>query len=107
MSLYVFWKTYRKRYTKFCDEELEASTLETVLGIQIDHNLSFEDHIKTLCFKAAKKVNALKSIGNFTGYSKRNPLFHLIKKSQFSYCPLVWMFCSKRSNNLIMITKEL
>ena len=22
-------------------------------------------------------------------------------KSQFNYCPLVWMFCSKQSNNLI------
>ena len=22
-------------------------------------------------------------------------------KSQFSYCPLVWMFCSKRSNSLV------
>ena len=22
-------------------------------------------------------------------------------KSQFNYCPLVWMFCSRQSNNLI------
>ena len=22
-------------------------------------------------------------------------------KSQFKYCPLVWMFCSRQSNNLI------
>ena len=25
----------------------------------------------------------------------------MIIKSQFSYCPLVWLFCSRRSNNLI------
>ena len=24
-----------------------------------------------------------------------------MSKSQFSYCPLVWMFCSRQSNNLI------
>ena len=24
-----------------------------------------------------------------------------MKKSQFNYCPLVWMFCQKQSNNLI------
>ena len=27
-------------------------------------------------------------------------------KSQFTYCPLVWMFCSRTSNNLINETHE-
>ena len=27
-------------------------------------------------------------------------------KSQFSYCPLVWLFCSRNSNNLINKIKE-
>ena len=44
---------------KFCDEELDASTLEKTLGIEIDHNLNFENHIKTLFSKAAKKLNVL------------------------------------------------
>ena len=30
---------------KLCDEELEASTLKTVAGTEIHHNLNFEDHI--------------------------------------------------------------
>ena len=28
-------------------------------------------------------------------------LIHYIIKSQFSYWPLIWMFCSRNSNNLI------
>ena len=30
---------------RFCGEELEASELETVLGVQIDNKLNFENHI--------------------------------------------------------------
>ena len=32
---------------------------------------------------------------------KKTLLFNSIIKPQFSYCPLVWMFCSRRSNSLV------
>ena len=35
---------------RFCKEDLEVSELETVLGIQIDSKLNFENHIKFLIF---------------------------------------------------------
>ena len=44
---------------KFCDEGPKPSKLETVLGIEIDHKLTFERHVKTLCSKVAKKLSAL------------------------------------------------
>ena len=65
---------------KYCDEELEASTFDTVFGIEIDLNFSFEDHIETLCSKATKKLNKLQRIANSIECSKRNP-FKLIIKS--------------------------
>ena len=86
---------------KLCDVELKSSELETVLGIEIDQKLTFNCHVKTLCSKAAKKLSALQRIDNIIDEEKRNLLFNAIIKSQFSYCPLVWMFCSRRSNNLI------
>ena len=93
--------------SKFCDKELKSSELETVLGIEIDHKLTFESHVKTLCSKAANKLSALQRIVNIIDEEKRNLLFNAIIKSQFSYCPLIWMFCSRRSNNLTIFTKEL
>ena len=32
--------------------------------------------------------------------SEKNALFNAVVKSQFNYCPLVWMFCSRISNNI-------
>ena len=86
---------------KFCDEELKSSELETVLGIKIDQKLTFSCHVKTLCSNAAKKLSALQRIAEYEEKEKGNLLFNAIIKSQFSYCPLVWMFCSRQSNDLI------
>ena len=69
--------------------------------MEIDQKLTFNCHVKTLCSKAAKKLSALQRIANIIDEEKRNLLFHAITKSQFSYCPLVWMFCSRWSNNFI------
>ena len=33
--------------------------------------------------------------------SEKKLIFNAIIKSQFSYCPLVWMFCSRQTNNMI------
>ena len=86
---------------KLCDEELKSSELETVLGFEIDQKLTFNCHVKRLCSKAAKKLSALQRIANIIDEKKRKILFNAIIKSIFSYCPLAWMFCSKRSNNLL------
>ena len=85
----------------FCDEELKSSELETVLGIEIDHKLTFNCHVSTLCRKAVEKLSALQIIAHIIDEEKRNLLFNATIKSQFSYCSLVWMFCSRLSNNLI------
>ena len=33
-------------------------------------------------------------------------LYCSMTKSHFNYCPLVWMFCSRKSNNLINKVQE-
>ena len=32
---------------------------------------------------------------------KKTFFFNAVVKSQFKYCPLVWVFCSRTSNNMI------
>ena len=33
--------------------------------------------------------------------SEKKLIFNAIINSQFSYCPLVWIFCSRQTNNMI------
>ena len=74
---------------KFCGEVLEASQTETVLGIQIDNKLNFENHIKSLCSKAFQELGTLQRFSNLLDVQKKNLSFNSIIKSQFNYCSLV------------------
>ena len=71
-----------------------------ILGIKIGNNLNFNNHIKSICWKAAQKLSALLRIpANLS--IKQKQLNKSMIKSQFNYCLLVWIFCSRQSNNLV------
>ena len=77
------------------------SNEEKILGIIIDNKLTFKGHIKILCRKAAQKMGALSRLLNHLSDSQKRLIFNSLIKSQFNYCPLMWMFCSRTSNNMI------
>ena len=72
---------------------------ENILDITNDNKLTFKSHLKNICKKANQKLNALARIKNFTSPFQRKTLLNSFIKSQFSYCPLIWMFTSKGLNN--------
>ena len=72
-----------------------------ILGVTIDNRFTFSNHIKEICKKASQKISALSGISNQLNDSEKNLLFNAVVKSQFNYCPLIWIFCSKISNNII------
>ena len=74
------------------------SKCEKLLGINFDHNLNFDKHLSELCKKASRKINALSRITPYMNVSKKRILMNAFFKSQFSYCPLIWM-CHSRANN--------
>ena len=77
------------------------SKSEKLLGVLIDKNLNFEDHLATVCKKASQKVSALARVARILSFQKRRIILNTFIESQFSYCPLVWMFCSKKLNRRI------
>ena len=80
---------------------IQNSKCEKLLGIKIDYELSFDDHVTDLCKKASRKLHALSRISKFMNYKKRRLVMRSFISSQFGYCPLVWMFHSRRLNNRI------
>ena len=80
---------------------ITSSASEKLLGVHIDNTLKFDKHVSSLCKKANQKLHALARISNFMSSRKLKMLMKSFVISQFSYCPLVWMFHSKYMNNRI------
>ena len=74
---------------------------EKLLGVLIDSNLNFEKHVSNICRKAGNKLFALSRMSAYLGTNKLRLLMRAFVTSQFQYCPLVWMFHSRKMNNKI------
>ena len=87
----------------FCYKEikLKSSCEEKRLGIIIDKDLNFNNHVKATCKTAGRKINALARVSNILNESQKELIFNSFTKEQFNYCPLIWMFSSRSSNNHI------
>ena len=85
---------------------LKNSNEEEILGVTIDRKLTFHQHIKKMCHKAGQKLSALLTLSPYLDTSKRKIIYTTMVKSQLNYCPLVWMFCPRRSSNLINKVQE-
>ena len=83
------------------DTIINNSKEEKILGVIIENRLTFSTHIRELCEKASQKISALSRMSSQLNDSEKTLLFNAVVKSQFNFCPLVWMFCSRTSNNMI------
>ena len=72
-----------------------------LLGVTIDDKLKFNLHVEKMCTKAKNSVKALQRISGPTSRENLKLLINTFFMSSFSYCPLIWMFCSKKENNKI------
>ena len=80
---------------------IELKDEQVLLGITIDSNLTFENHINSICKKASQKLNVPARIAPYINIQKRRTIMMSFVTSQFSYCLLIWMFHSIRLNNKI------
>ena len=74
---------------------------EKLLGVTLDKQLSFKPHVQSLCKKASQTLHALSRISYLLDTEKLKHIMRVFLLSQFSYCPLVWMFCDRYFNNEI------
>ena len=80
---------------------MEGSSSEKFLGVTVDSNFTFEKHINELCKKGNQKLHALARCAKYMSTEKRRTLFKAFVVSQVNYCPLGWMFHTKKLNNRI------
>ena len=75
-----------------------------LLGITLDKNINFKRHIQSICRKANNKTKALLCIRKFLNLEQAQVLAEADISLNFRHCPLIWMFCGKMSDNLIVKT---
>ena len=71
----------------------------SLLGVNFDHLLTFNNHINDICKKAARQLAVLKRIGHFLTVQGKLTIYKSFIMSNFNYCPLIWHFCSKANTN--------
>ena len=81
--------------------QIKNSDYERLLGTDIDCKLSFKDHTDQICSKTRAKTKVLARIAPFLNKRKKTLLINVFFKSQYSYCPLLYMFHSCTLNNKI------
>ena len=82
-------------------EIVEGNKSVKLLGLKIDNELNFNEHVTNICNTVSQKLHTLARI---SGYMKVNKLRLILKafiESQFQYCPLIWMFHSRALNTRI------
>ena len=81
---------------KIKNETIANSSNENLLGILFNNKFDFDEHATSLCRKASQKLNALARVAHYTNLAQRRLIMNTLIVSQCGYCPLVWMFHSRK-----------
>ena len=79
------------------NETFKNGKKEEVLGVTIDNKLNFETHLSNVTKCANFKFNAITRVQIYMTTDQKKCILSSFIKSQFTYCPLLWIFCTKHS----------
>ena len=100
-------KEHGQFYLICSDITLKHSSHEKVLGITIYNKLFFDEQINNISTTAVKKLDVLNRIKQ---YMKEKNSKGIITTPfiiyHFSYGPLIWMFCPKKSTKKLNVFIE-
>ena len=79
------------------NEKVITSENVTLLGLEVDSKINFDEHISKICNESSGQLNTLCRIGHLIGLEERN----INKQLHLCKYPLVWHLSSKKSINKI------
>ena len=99
--LFLSGNTFEEMWARIGDDMIWENTTVKLLGITIDNELKFDEHLRNTCIKANRKLTILTRMRKYLDFSKVRLLLKSFFKSQLKYCPLTWTFHSRKTNNRI------
>ena len=104
--LLVSGHKYENVWVKMGDEKIWESAKQKLLGMEIGRNLNFDDQVISLCKNAGRKLAVLARLSKFMSFKQKRIVMKTFVESQFGYCPLIWMFHSRKVNSKINHLQE-
>ena len=86
-------ESFISQYAK--TKELDNTTSHKLLGVYIDQDLSFNEHVEKLCKKLTKRIGLLRSIRQYLPLNERILFYNTTIKPVFLYGGAVWSSTSK------------
>ena len=88
--------TRQSNILKINNIKIRESSIVVLLGLTIDNQLTFKDHINILCRRPTFKLHALRRIRKYLTTVKAVLLYNGFINSQFNCTSIIWMFCHKQ-----------
>ena len=86
---------------KFANQSLGTVRYEKVLGVFVDHNLSWTEHVKYLSKKINSSIWLLSKIKHFLSLSHRVQFYRSYIQPHIDFCNIVWGNTSEGNKNII------
>ena len=93
----VLGKTEDKLNFKLADIDIKTTEKTFLLGVVLDDELKFDDHISSICRKVSAQISALNRLKNILPLKTKESLYRAFILPYFNYCKQVWQHCGKRN----------
>ena len=77
-----------------------------VLGVTLDERLNFKSHVDYICNRASRQINSFKRFSKYLKIDRRLSVYKSFIQSNFSYCPVAWLFCGRQNSNKLEKLQE-
>ena len=102
----VLGKTEDKLNFKSADIDIKTTEKTCLLGVVLDNELKFEDHISSICRKVSAQISALNRLKNILPLKTKESLYRAFILPYFNYCNQIWQHCGKRNTAKIEKVNE-
>ena len=86
--LFVARDKFEHAWVRVSPDKIRQYHSIKLLGVSIDNELKFDEHVSNIIKKANSKLGALSRMTKFMIFQKKRTLYKAFFKSQFKYCPL-------------------
>ena len=77
-----------------------------VFGVTLDDRLNFKSHVDGICNRASRQINSFKRFSKYLKIDRRLSVYKNFIQSNFSYCPVAWLFCGRKNSNKLEKLQE-